>query len=266
MIDDDKQNELMREKSNDIKMNYDYSGRVTMIASPYRHSAVIYMAGLFTVLVGITVLAGWQFDIGILRTFFPGGLTMKANTAAAFLLSGVALILLQSTRVFATWLTRILAVLIMVVGVFSICHSLFGWNIGFEELLYNEQAGTTGTSYPGLMALNTAINFLLLGFAFFILTLRKIVGRYIIEIPLVFSLAASVIGFLSYFTGLVGSDGPTYNAMALQTAGTFMVLCGGMLVTAYNRQAGPITFERGPKRRTGVASSRMVGPKATHTP
>jgi hypothetical protein len=42
-------------------------------------------------LVGLAVLAGWLLDVPLLRTATPDGVPMKAITALALVLAGVAL-------------------------------------------------------------------------------------------------------------------------------------------------------------------------------
>jgi hypothetical protein len=49
--------------------------------------------GFFAIAVGATVLAGWLFDISILKTLLPGFVPMKANTALAFVLAGGSLLI-----------------------------------------------------------------------------------------------------------------------------------------------------------------------------
>lgn len=54
-------------------------------------------AALLVAALGLIVLAGWALDATLIKSVFPGAVTMKANTALYFLLSGSALFLrLQS--------------------------------------------------------------------------------------------------------------------------------------------------------------------------
>src|SRR5260221_13294837 len=48
--------------------------------------------GILTVLLGLSVLAGWVFHSDSLKTVLPGYVSMKANTALCFALSGTALL------------------------------------------------------------------------------------------------------------------------------------------------------------------------------
>ena len=48
-------------------------------------------AALTICLVGLSVLAGWTLGLRALTSVFPGLATMKANTAACFVLASVAL-------------------------------------------------------------------------------------------------------------------------------------------------------------------------------
>jgi hypothetical protein len=48
-------------------------------------------AAVAAVVTGGTVLVGWAFDIGALKSILPGWVSMKPNTALAFVLIGIAL-------------------------------------------------------------------------------------------------------------------------------------------------------------------------------
>ena len=88
---------------------------------------------------------------------------MKANTALAFVLLGVAL-----------WLTHVelgkrherlkravaalCAFLPALFGAMTLVEYFFGWNLGIDEMLFPDPSGATQTSSPGRMAPTTAIN------------------------------------------------------------------------------------------------------------
>lgn len=211
----------------------------------FSRSTFPYIAGAITTAVGLLVLAGWQFDIALLKNPLPGTISMKANTAASFLLAGFALVLLQHSRPITCALVRCCAVVVALVGLLSLCEYLFGWNLGIDEILFRESKDAIGTIYPGRMAPNTALNFALLGFAFFVFTLKRFRSSFLFEFPLIFSFIISVLGFFGYITGLLDLAGPAaYTKMAVHTAGAFTILCVGMIFTAYERQRAPITIEQ----------------------
>jgi PAS domain S-box-containing protein len=227
------------------------------VGEEYPLSALAYLAGFLTAAVGFLTLVGWQFDIAILKSFVPGAVTMKPNTAGAFLLAGLALVLVERPGLVSRVFVRFAAAVIALAGFISLCTYVFGWDTGFEELFYRELPGAIATSHPGLMAPGTALNFLLLGFAFIIFTLKKSRNIFLIEIPVVFSFIIAVLGLIGYISGLFDLTGPAaYTQMAMSTSSAFIILCTGMLIAAYERQNAPITVEH--KLVAGLTSAAAV--------
>jgi hypothetical protein len=64
---------------------------VRLLKIPSRAASVVT-----AVVVGIVVLIGWWLDIPALKSIFPGLVSMKANTAFAFLLVGMSLFFLRT--------------------------------------------------------------------------------------------------------------------------------------------------------------------------
>jgi len=62
-----------------------------------RASKFASLAAVLAVVVGAMVLAGGAFDIAALKSILPGWVSMKANTAACFILIGIALLLASRT-------------------------------------------------------------------------------------------------------------------------------------------------------------------------
>ncbi|MCX6917313.1 MAG: PAS domain S-box protein, partial [Verrucomicrobia bacterium] len=125
---------------------------------------VARLAALLAICVGGSVLIGWLFDVGSLKSLHPTWVSMKANAAVCFLLSGLALWLMQRLPSPAqTAISRACAGLVVLIGALTLAEYLFGWDLGLDQLLFHEASGAVGTIYPGRMPLNAALNFLLVG-------------------------------------------------------------------------------------------------------
>jgi hypothetical protein len=123
-------------------------------------SAISSGAAITTVGIGCVVLAGWFFDVEVLKSLDPAAVSMKANTAVAFVLGGISLWLSQSKRIdiqaarYAAWAS---ASVVAALGLFTLGEYAFGWDPGIDQLLFKEPAGTVLTIQPGRMAPNTAL-------------------------------------------------------------------------------------------------------------
>lgn len=217
----------------------------------------VYCLGAIIATVGIIVLVGWQIDSSALKAFGFGGVTMKANTAALFLLAGFALIILQNPKPAFNHIVSFLSMVIMAVGFLSLCQNFFGLDFGLDELLYREAGQTIGTFHPGLMAPNTALNFLLLGLALFLMPLNRIWTNYLVVFSCIFPLIISVIGLMGYIFGLDELTGPaSYTRMAANTAIAFLFLSMGQLMTLFHWPRSPISLEQ--KLLVGLTTSFTV--------
>lgn len=102
---------------------------------------------------GVDLAVDHLFDAGWLHDHRPHPTRMAPNTAVAFMLSGVSLVLLPVRARWANHLTLILALLVAAIGGAALAGYLFGL-----ELLF--------TWYPSAhMALHTAMGFVALAFA-----------------------------------------------------------------------------------------------------
>ena len=189
-----------------------------------------WAASLIVILVGLVVLGGWAFDIIALKSVFPGLVTMKANTALAFVLAGVSLWLLRSEQ--ADQRTRQIAqacaATVALLGLLTLSEYLFGWDLGIDQLLFEEPLGAVGTPSPGRMAHATAFNFLLVGMA-----LLSLDTAHVQRISQLLALLAALIAFLALLGYLYGAEAlyaiVPYTTIALHTAALFLILCSGIL-------------------------------------
>jgi PAS domain S-box-containing protein len=112
-------------------------------------------AAISLIALGSIVTLGWIARIEILIQVLPGMLPMTRNTAACFLLSGVALLVLALNG--PRWMVAAAASLIGIVGVLTLVHHLFGIVTGIAEILGPPYVPATSTGAG--MALISAIAF-----------------------------------------------------------------------------------------------------------
>ncbi len=205
-----------------------------MSASPNNSHVHTYqrwsrVAGVFTLLVGGLVLVGWFTGNDALKTLLPGSIRMKANTALAFMLAGMALWLLHAKLADRrmVMLRRACSALVLLVGLLTLSEYVLGWNLGIDQLLVRETLEYGGV-FPGRMAPLTALNFVLLGVSLLHLDgYRRVRAAQIIALPAIVLSLQAVVGYL-YGVPLLYRVGEL-TPIALPTAITFVILGLGML-------------------------------------
>jgi signal transduction histidine kinase/ActR/RegA family two-component response regulator len=179
--------------------------------------------------MGGLALAGWILGIDALKSIVPGTITMKANTAIAFVALGAAVVLASRapTGTRQDRLPNLLAGIALVLAAVVGAQYVVG-DLGIDQLLFREPAGAIGTVDPGRMSPQTSISFVLLASAV-LLGRRGVAGRWLyllIAIPI-------LLGGLNILDAFLGAVTPTflsaYTQMALPTAATFVVLGVGVL-------------------------------------
>ena len=189
------------------------------------------LAALVTLATGVVVLFGWLLDIPSLKSVLPGFVTMKANIAVGFVLSGVSLALLgrAGRSVRNRRLSQACAGITALLGLLTFSQYLFGLDLGIDQLFFREPAGTVGTLSPGRMTPATAIDLLLLGGALFLAGFRRTIlaSQWL-------ALLAGGIGWLALVDYLYGAPNlygiGCYTQMAVHTAAAFIILGQGVLL------------------------------------
>jgi len=151
--------------------------------------------GIGAMLLGLAVLAGWTFNIQILKSVHPGWATMKANTALGFVFAGATLYLLQR----GTTTGRILAVVFgaatATLGAFTLIQYFTQLNFGIDQAVFDTAETTLS---PGRPAPITAFNFLLLGAALILLDTREGTLRGAAQLFAIPALGLSYLALLGY--------------------------------------------------------------------
>jgi PAS domain S-box-containing protein len=209
-------------------------------------------AGVAVALIGAGVLIGWTFDIPTLKGVFPHLSTMKANTALGMILGGISLSLLARYPAKARTVGRGCAAAIALIGALTLVEYLAHLDVGIDQLLFLEPPGPVPASSPGRMGINTALAFVLLGFALLLLDLGPRPG----ELPSQFlALAGGAIGLaalIGYLYGVASLYGiASYTKMALHTAAGFVLLSSGVLLARSDRGLMTALTSAGPGGRMG---------------
>jgi hypothetical protein len=191
---------------------------------------------LVVIITGILVIIGWLFDIGILKSILPAWVSMKFDTAIAFVLSGVTLYFIaravegefDKAQVVLS-ITSLIIILFMGTLFFS---AVLGINTGAEELFIKDKTANTKTVVPGQPSLPTMLNFILIAAAGILTTLN----------PHNLKFKLKIIGVIVGLIGMMAVAGYIFNAphlyyfieginsaMACNTASLFIVLGIGLI-------------------------------------
>ena len=198
-------------------------------------------AGAMAVLVGCLALAGWTFDIDVLKSVWPGLATMKVNTALGFILAGLSLWLLQigpesrPRRVDTGLVARGCALCVVMLGGLTASQDILDMNFGIDQLLVRDTAAHE-TSQPGRMSPITALNFVLVGSAFLLLNVETRRGYRPAQFLVLLPLFLSILGLIGYIYSVPALHRVNpYSSIAIHTAATFVLLCTAVLAAHPDR-------------------------------
>jgi PAS domain S-box-containing protein len=192
--------------------------------------SVARIASICVVIVGCLVFfGGWGLNLTAFKSIVPGAAEMKANTALCFILAGISLGLHSlglQTRRCSFGIAPGCAIAVILIGALTLSQDLFGWNLGIDELLFPDVL-----PYPGRMGDNTALNFVLLGIALWLLGQKTRKSDRTSQLATIFALAIALLSLIGYaYDVQVFYRFIFYStSMALHTALTFLMLCVGIL-------------------------------------
>lgn len=181
--------------------------------------------GFFIIVISVTVLLGWAVDNVTLKSIFPGLVAMNPLTAGAFLLMGLALCLTGGGKPprALRLVSALCAMLVALFGLARLGDYAGVSNLRLDLILFS------GKLQDNQMAPNTALNFLITGLSFLLVSSGNVracrAGQYLCA-------AASLLSFLAcvgYAYGLSALYGiQSYIPMALNTAVAFFLLTLGI--------------------------------------
>lgn len=189
------------------------------------------MAAAVSVAAGALVLLGWLFDLNALKSGLPGLTAMKANTALAFILAGVAL-WAQVSRPGLRIVSQVCSSVVLLLGLLTLGEYLSGVNFGIDQLLIQDITNLPG-DIPGRMAVNTALSFSALGAALLLLSLwqgNPVVAIHVLTVVPIIAAGSALIGYAFDIEEFLRAR-LSYTPMAANTA-TVLVLLALGVVTA----------------------------------
>jgi signal transduction histidine kinase len=186
------------------------------------------------VVVGLWVLAGWNFDAPILQVLIGGQARMSPSGTLAFVFAAASLWLLQAespcrgSRVVAAQACASAALLI---GAVTLSEYIFAADFGIDGLL-QRQAPTLARVTPPLHGSPaTAVNLILLAVALLLLAGKKFAAGWLVQAPAVAALvtpAVALVGYLHQIPALYTIGGAEIPGAA---AATVTVLSCGIICT-----------------------------------
>jgi hypothetical protein len=198
-------------------------------------SRLASMFSVVAVVIGFLVLLGWQFDIELFKRVVPTFVAMNPTTAITFVYAGVSLFLLQPShaQLLRAW-GKILAWLVMAIGLACLWGYLAEWDLGIDQLLFRDKLNVEVP--PNRMAPNTALCFVLLGAALAftdVRTRRSIVPAEFLALSVLILSLLAITGYTFGARPFIGYEQGI--SMAPHTAVCFFLLSVGLFFAFPNR-------------------------------
>jgi len=164
-------------------------------------SKAVSVISLIAVVTGAWIIISWFFNLPGFQTLFPQYDAMKFNTALCFILLGGALLKTQfESGKFNNLFFPVLASLVLVIGALSLSQDLFHYKAGIDQLFVTDKdAIAERYPFPGRMAANVSLCFLLFGLALMCFTVKNrivsVLSQYLLHLVTAIA-AVAIIGYL----------------------------------------------------------------------
>jgi diguanylate cyclase (GGDEF)-like protein/PAS domain S-box-containing protein len=186
-------------------------------------------AAVLTLLGGLGACASWIAGVPEATRLMAASSLAQFNTGLLFVLGGAGLIAGLRAR---PWACAASAAAIVLLATATLAQYLAGVNLGIDEFVV---AGSAGAETPGRMAPNTAVTFVLSGFALLFLaaSARLPWAAGIVQMLSALVLAVGAIALVGYTADIAAAfQWAGLTRMALYTAIGFAVLGAGLTLAA----------------------------------
>ena len=183
---------------------------------------IIFISGVFTLVVSILVITGWIFSIKPLLNIIPGAETMKFNTALLFLLSGLSILNTLYTAQKYSILDKVISFILLFIGGVTLIE--YGWSLNLIiDTLFIEDKITD--DFPGRMSGATALCFMIVGLALIGIYSKKRLIKKITQNTLLVVIIFAMISIEAYILQIpTGERFFFFNSMALHTSILFVLI------------------------------------------
>jgi len=197
----------------------------------YRVNSIPKLMGIIIIIVsGVVLIGEWIFDVSIFQIALPDLPKMVANTALAFMFSGISLMLLrsQSEDDRIGYIGQLGAIMTALIGVLTLSVYLVEWLLSSDKQML--LATYIPATIPNLSSPQTALNFILIGLSLVLLRIRNMRGYSIAQVLIILSGFIALLALLGYtydVTSLYRSSADV--GISVPTALLFILLCVGIL-------------------------------------
>jgi len=202
---------------------------------------------LLILIVGTLVLAGWQWDIGLLKRPLPHFTAMNPLTALNFILTALSFLFLSPPapiRLLTIFLRgrklltgRLLACAVLLIGALKIAGTFHVTHFAVDHILFAQKLLKDASgNLSGQMTVNTACCFILAGTSLLLLQTEAKTGQIFsqyISISIGMFGLFSLVGDLYHVQPFHGVF--SYSPMAVHTAGCFLLVSFSLLFTNPDR-------------------------------
>jgi len=211
-----------------------------------KYYTIIKATAVLSILVGFLAITGWIFDIQVLKSVITGFPNMKFNSAVCFILAGISLIMLLSEKTSSRSVSKLLSLLVFLIGLISFTENLFHYNSGLDDLFfYNTTFSSPGSAR---MASATSFSFMLIGISFFAIRSPRHRVHSVMQYLLHFVSVTATIVIIGYLYGV-----PTFYKLFLLSS---VALHTGIMLFLLSASASFINSEKG---ITGLFTGREIG-------
>jgi signal transduction histidine kinase len=177
----------------------------------YKYKLVIQTVAVFTIFVGIAVIVGWLFNIELLKTILRGYASMKFNTAACFILSGVSLLSVSGNKQNNFLFQTIFPLLVIVIAVVSLSEYIFNYTSVLDQLFVRDvHLQSLDYAPPGRMSKVAAICFIIIAASFLLHKTKNSTVKMMTQWSLHLVTLVSLLAMLAYLYKV-----PDYNRIAI---------------------------------------------------